>query len=155
MPAVATSVTILGLNLADWVAVLSIIVIVSGFLRLVWTRAIRPLTRLLDDIQGEPARLGVKAQPGWAERLTNIEDAVESVKAEVTHNGGGSMKDQTHRIEQAVEEVNLRSVDLTRKLNDHIADTVRRDERIHHLEVDVHRLPCDECGHLHHGDPQT
>lgn len=137
-----------GITPAEVVAVLTIIGLVSGGMRVAWVKVIRRLMWLIDDMQGEPARPGQPARPGWAERL-------EAIESEVTHNGGGSMKDATSRIEQALEENSLITVDLSRKLDDHLADAVRLDERIHHLEVDVHRLPCDQCDHVRHGDPQT
>lgn len=78
---------------------------------------------------------------------------LDVIEGEVTHNHGSSLKDSVRRTEQAVEQANLSVTDLTRNLAAHIDEARRRDERIDDLYADVSRLPCDQCGHLHRGDP--
>jgi hypothetical protein len=70
-------------------------------------RGLRSLGHLADDLRGEPARPGVPARPGIMDRLAFmehrlavVESDVGKVKAEVTPNGGGSLKDAVTRIEQ-------------------------------------------------------
>ena len=78
---------------------------------------------------------------------------VRAIEAEVTYNHGSSLKDSVRRTEQAVEQANLSVTDLTRNLAAHMEDARRRDERIDDLYAEVGRLPCDQCGHPHRGDP--
>lgn len=81
-------------------------------------RGLRGLGNLIDDLTGEPARPGVPARPGIMDRLAGVEasmakgraeiaevrDEVVTVRAEVTHNGGGSLKDAVVRIDRTVAE---------------------------------------------------
>lgn len=69
----------------------------------VW-RGLRSIGHLVDDLRGEPARPGVPARPGIMDRLAVVEQDVAQVRAEVTHNGGGSLKDAVTRIERRVNE---------------------------------------------------
>jgi len=69
----------------------------------VW-RGIRKLGHLADDFAGEPARPGVPGRPSLMERMAAVEQDLSRVKAEVTPNGGGSLKDAVVRIEQRVNE---------------------------------------------------
>lgn len=66
-------------------------------------RTVRKLGRLADEVLGDGER-----RPGWGQRLTAMEQAVAAVQAkmstvlaEVKPNGGGSLKDQITRIEEA------------------------------------------------------
>lgn len=63
---------------------------------------VRKLGRLADEVLGEGDR------PGWGKRLNDIESTVDGLKAKVANvldevrpNGGGSLKDQITRIEEA------------------------------------------------------
>jgi hypothetical protein len=65
-------------------------------------RTVRRLGRLTDEVLGDDDR------PGWGKRLAAIEQDVTGLKAKVTQvlgevrpNGGGSLKDQITRIEEA------------------------------------------------------
>jgi hypothetical protein len=61
---------------------------------------IRKVSHFIDDMLGEEERPGVAAQPGVIARLSTIEH-------ELHPNGGGSLRDQTNRLEK--------------KLDDHLA----------------------------------
>lgn len=81
----------------------------AGLTALGWlvTRAVRGLRNighLVDDLRGEPARDGVPARPSLMSRLAAVEESVAKTQAEVTHNGGGSLKDAVTRIERRVNE---------------------------------------------------
>jgi hypothetical protein len=83
--------------------------IVAGLTALGWLvqkawRGIRSVGYLLDDLRGEPARPGVPARPGIMDRLAAVESDMARVRAEVTPNGGGSMKDSVGRIEASLRE---------------------------------------------------
>ena len=72
------------------------------------SRALRRVGHFLDDWFGEPARDDQPARPGVMARLGRIENRqarteqrVGSMESELKPNGGGSMKDQVTRIEQA------------------------------------------------------
>lgn len=67
-------------------------------------RGLRSIGHLVDDLRGEPARPGVPARPGIMDRLAQVETDVARVRAEVTPNGGGSMKDAVGRIETKLRE---------------------------------------------------
>jgi hypothetical protein len=65
-------------------------------------RTVRKLGRLADEVLGDGDR------PGWGKRLKDIESTVDGLKAKVANvldevrpNGGGSLKDQITRIEEA------------------------------------------------------
>lgn len=72
-----------------------------------WCRARwRRVSDFLDDWNGEPARPGFAGRPGVPERLATVEATmtataaeVATIRAEVTPNGGGSMKDAVGRID--------------------------------------------------------
>lgn len=83
--------------------------IVAGLTALGWLvtkawRGLRSVGHLLDDLRGEPARPGVPARPGIMDRLAALEVTTAVTRAEVTHNGGGSLKDAVVRIERRVNE---------------------------------------------------
>jgi hypothetical protein len=66
-------------------------------------RTIRRLGRLTDEVLGDGDE-----RPGWGKRLAAMEQDVSTLKArvstvlaEVKPNGGGSLKDQITRIEEA------------------------------------------------------
>lgn len=66
---------------------------------ILWVKIIRPMKGLMDraelfwqDWNGVPARPGVRARPGMMERM-------ERVEAELTTNGGGSLRDAVARTE--------------------------------------------------------
>jgi hypothetical protein len=65
-------------------------------------RTVRRLGRVADEVLGDDDR------PGWGKRLAALESTtsalsskVSAVLAEVKPNGGGSLKDQVGRIEEA------------------------------------------------------
>lgn len=59
-------------------------------------RTVRKLGRLADEVLGDGDE-----RPGWGARLTALEKKVSTVLGEVRPNGGGSLKDQITRIEEA------------------------------------------------------
>jgi hypothetical protein len=67
---------------------------------------IRKVSHFIDDMLGEEERPGVPAQPGVIARLSTIEH-------ELHPNGGGSMRDQTNRLEDKFGR-------LEQKLDDHL-----------------------------------
>jgi len=75
--------------------------------RVAW-RFVRKLGHFVDDMIGEPERDGQPGRPGVMRRLSRIEANMAGlnrrmsiVEAELRPNGGGSIKDQVTRIEQA------------------------------------------------------
>lgn len=71
----------------------------------------RRVAEFLDDWNGEPARPGFPGRPGMPERLSTVEVTaaairaeVSTIRAEVTPNGGGSMKDAVGRIDRRTRE---------------------------------------------------
>lgn len=64
----------------------------------------RELERFTRDWFGEPAGLGRSAVPGVMERLNRID-------GELQHNSGSSMKDAISRIEQKINEIDVRLED--------------------------------------------
>lgn len=60
----------------------------------------RRVSDFLDDWNGEPARPGFSGRPGVPERLTIVELSIATIRAEVTPNHGGSMKDTVGQINQ-------------------------------------------------------
>jgi hypothetical protein len=67
-----------------------------------WLRAQwKPIGEFLEDWRGEPGRPGViDARPGVMQRLSALEATTRTIQAEVTHNGGGSLKDAVRRIDE-------------------------------------------------------
>jgi hypothetical protein len=59
---------------------------------------VRKLSRLADDLLGEPARAGQPGRPGLMQRVSSIEQQLAAVQAELHPNGGNSMKDQLTSI---------------------------------------------------------
>lgn len=70
-------------------------------------RTVRKLSRLADDLLGEPARPGEPERPGLMERVADLTRRLAKVEAlvnkELTHNGGSSIKDQVTKVARAVE----------------------------------------------------
>ena len=60
------------------------------------------IRHFLDDWAGEPARPGVAGRPGVMESIADLRQQVAEVKAETRPNGGASLRDAVHRIEQDV-----------------------------------------------------
>jgi hypothetical protein len=54
----------------------------------------------LEDWNGERGRPGVPRRPGVMERLDALEATTRTIRAEVTPNGGGSLKDVIGRIDE-------------------------------------------------------
>jgi hypothetical protein len=60
-----------------------------------WAR----VSDFLEDWAGEPGRPGVPGRAGVMERLDALEATTRTIRAEVTPNGGGSLKDAVSRID--------------------------------------------------------
>lgn len=66
-------------------------------------RLLRRTGHLLDDLMGEPPRPGhPDGRPGLMQRIASLESGLASVKHEVEHNDGSSLKDSAKRTEKAV-----------------------------------------------------
>lgn len=91
-------------------------VIAVGSTSLYWSvkygRKINPFVRqfaqFIDDWQGTPDRPGFDGHPGMAVRMQRQEqraleltEAVDLIRRELVANGGGSLRDQVRRVEQA------------------------------------------------------
>lgn len=70
--------------------------VVGGLLRKLWP-LLKKLSDFLDDVAGEPARPGVPARPGLMER-------VQSIEHELFPNSGKSLRDQTNRMEEKLDD---------------------------------------------------
>lgn len=88
------------------------IAVTSGAWAWRYGRKIGPLLKTLaqfsEDWNGVDERPGFDRRPGMAERIRAVErsaeaqgDALEAVRRELVANGGGSLRDQVRRIEQA------------------------------------------------------
>lgn len=64
----------------------------------VWRRAMRPLLNMARDWQGSPPRPGVPARPGVMVRLEQHDDALAAIMAELSPNGGKSVRDRVEKI---------------------------------------------------------
>lgn len=74
-------------------------------------RLLMKTSQFLDDWQGEPARAGVPQRLGILERLSRVE-------GQLVTNGGTSLKDQTNRIEQSLEGLNVQFTEHVRATSD-------------------------------------
>jgi hypothetical protein len=86
----------------DWQTISAIVGVIAGLGTIgVFVKKgipfIRKVSHFIDDMLGEEARPGVPAQPGVIARLSTIEH-------ELHPNGGGSLRDQTNRIEKKVDD---------------------------------------------------
>lgn len=90
------------------------IIAVGGAIGVIW-KLLRPivkktkslmeaLDRFTNDWFGEDARPGHKAVPGVLDRLQKLEN-------ELSHNGGSSMKDALKRVEQKINQIDVRLED--------------------------------------------
>jgi hypothetical protein len=84
--------------------------------------AARQIGRFLDDWYGRTDDLG-RHNPGIRARLDAMEIKVDETHAQTQTNGGGSIKDAVNRIER-----NVHAID--HKLDMHILEALRRDDRI-------------------------
>ena len=66
---------------------------------------VRRGARLMDDLQGEPARHGRPAQPGVLERLNKLEARLDAVSYHVAPNSGGSAHDQIVKRLERIEAI--------------------------------------------------
>lgn len=91
----------------------------AGVMALRYGRKLAPLIRVMaqfrDDWQGEPERPGYDRRPGMAERtqaterttaelaghVASLAETMAQIQGELIANGGGSLRDQVRRIEQA------------------------------------------------------
>ncbi len=87
---------------------LSVAMIICG-LTVYGFKVIRSLVRVtrragefFDDWNGELARPGFDARPGIPERIARLEAASILTQAQLHTNGGLSLRDQTNRIEQTL-----------------------------------------------------
>lgn len=79
----------------DPLVALGLLGLAGGALRWLWRQVIRPLSLMLQDWHGSPPRPGVPARPGVMVRLERLE-------AELTPNGGKSVKDRVEKIAKTV-----------------------------------------------------
>lgn len=76
------------------------------------TRAfLAKLETFMLDWNGTPARPGHKAEAGVMERLQKIE-------GELKHNGGSSIKDAIRRVEQKLEQIDVRLDEGNKRFNE-------------------------------------
>lgn len=94
----------------DLVSVAAAVVTIGGALGATfagarWARARwRRVSDFLDDWNGEPARPGVSARLGMVERVSLLETNVRVIRAEVTPDHGGSMKDAVNRVDERTQQ---------------------------------------------------
>jgi hypothetical protein len=87
------------------------VVIIAGALAIKkMAPGIRRVVHLVDDLTGEPERPGVPGRPGVMERLHQL----DARTAELSPNGGESIKDRVTRIDTRMTEISgrLRAVEL-------------------------------------------
>lgn len=95
-----------GLGLEDILAVLALITSLAAVVgvmwkvRVIWHRVGDRFEQLLDDWQGVEAHPGVAARPGVMERLDAHDQALAALQAQMSPNGGSSLKDSLNRIER-------------------------------------------------------
>lgn len=100
--------------MSDVLMISTTIIAVGGAIGVVWG-LLRPIARktkaLMDALDrfttdwfGEEARVGHKAVPGVLERLERLE-------SELRHNGGSSMKDALKRVEDKINQIDVRLED--------------------------------------------
>lgn len=82
-------------------AVCTVLAFLIAAARFVWVRLGRPASEFLADWRGEDPRPGFEGRPGMPERMARIEGTqteilgrLGRVEAELTPNGGSSMRDQ-------------------------------------------------------------
>ena len=63
-----------------------------------WRKLGRPLRHFLADWAGEPPRPGYPGRPGVPERLERLEVRVANVEAELSPNGGRSVRDRVEAL---------------------------------------------------------
>lgn len=63
-----------------------------------WRKVGRPLAEFLADWRGEPPRPGYPGRPGVPERLERLEVRVANVEAELSPNGGRSVRDRVEAL---------------------------------------------------------
>lgn len=68
----------------------------AGFRRT--SKILKPLIFLLEDWNGVPGRPGVPGRSGVMERLQAFEQEQARIAAELSTNGGGSLRDEVKRI---------------------------------------------------------
>lgn len=128
----------------DWIDYLSsgpVILVLGILLSLAWIafKAWKPVSRLvvfLYELIGDEE----KGKPGLLDRLKILEDKqteqgnrIERIHAEVTPNHGGSLKDAVNRIER-------RQTEDVDDLAEHIAYSLRDEERLAEAEEAIEEL---------------
>ena len=66
--------------------------LMGWFAKKLWHSA-RRVGHFLDDYMGQPARDGMPAKPGFMARLGSVEELTGKIAAEMTTNGGRSLRD--------------------------------------------------------------
>jgi hypothetical protein len=72
-------------------------------------RVLRRVGHFLDDYQGQPARDGLPATPGFMARLSSVEDLLAEVAKQLTTNGGQSLRDV---VQQGADDAKTVKTDL-------------------------------------------
>jgi hypothetical protein len=85
-------------------------------LRIAW-RGARRVTHFLDDYNGEPARDGLPAKPGFMARLASVEKALEHVVQETSPNHGRSLRDIVIRTASDVADIKAEQAAVKARLD--------------------------------------
>lgn len=83
---------------------LAVMGIIGWGLRWGW-KVLRRVSHFLDDYNGQPARDGMPARPGFMARLTTLEVLIQHVVDETKPNHGSSLRDSLNRLERDVGEI--------------------------------------------------
>ena len=84
--------------LLDVGAAAAAVTVILTLASVAWRRVGRPLRHFLADWAGEPPRPGYPGRPGVPERLERLEVRVANVEAELSPNGGRSVRDRVEAL---------------------------------------------------------
>jgi hypothetical protein len=99
------------------------VVVTSRWAAVRWRR----VSDFLEDWNGEESRPGVPERPGVMSRLAALEADVVTIRAEVSPNHGGSLKDAVERIDERTEmDGELLRGHLTWHINNGVVDPTAR-----------------------------